>query len=363
MKFKLNENRIEKIITFVCGFCVVSVILLLMNLDYPFVGHDYRYFIPRLLDTDLHIRLNGLSVQWYTPSFGGGLPAYPNPQHLEYSLVQGLSFFINPWLAILLTTGIVSFIGYYYFFKFLTEILAVGWMSGTLGAMFFLGNGFYIEHMIAGHLGFQLFPLAAVILYLLLEMHNKYLYNAIAIALMIAMILYQGGFFIAVVISMSFGITLPMLYLYKPEIFDLKRTSRVVAWAIFLSACIAGSKIYATLSFMKYFPREIFDNYNVGLSQALIGIVAQLFGVMTLMPVFLITHTYSEFLSGSLSNITGAKYGIWEIDTGLSPVLLIILLVGLATLISQICRIRTVKFSRSQVYASHHIAGYSLGHD
>src|SRR6476619_2123806 len=98
----------KKIIPYVLGAGMTLIILLLINRDYPFAGHDYRYFISRLIDTNLHIQRNGLSIQWYTPSFGGGLPAFPNPQHLEYSIVQLFSFLINPWSAILLTTAGIS---------------------------------------------------------------------------------------------------------------------------------------------------------------------------------------------------------------------------------------------------------------
>src|SRR5215208_1909091 len=130
----------QRMIPHLLGVGITLIIVLLVNRDYPFVGHDYRYFIPRLLDTNLHIRLNGLSIQWYTPSFGGGLPAFPNPQHLEYSFVQWFSFFMGPWPAILLTTAAVSLIGYVYFYKFLNEKLELDWKSSALGAIFFLGN-------------------------------------------------------------------------------------------------------------------------------------------------------------------------------------------------------------------------------
>ena len=53
---------------------------------YPLVGSDYRLFIPRLIDSLLHYKVNGFSVQWYTPSFGGGLPAYPNPLQMQFSI-------------------------------------------------------------------------------------------------------------------------------------------------------------------------------------------------------------------------------------------------------------------------------------
>jgi hypothetical protein len=88
MKVKKNIDRVQDGIALACGGCVTLLIILIMNKDYPFVGPDYRYFIPRLIDTNLHMRINGPGIQWYTPSFGGGLPAFANPQNIEYSIVQ-----------------------------------------------------------------------------------------------------------------------------------------------------------------------------------------------------------------------------------------------------------------------------------
>ena len=93
---------------FASGGISILTTLTLIARDYPFIGHDYRYFIPRLIDTDLHLRLNGPWIQWYTPSFGSGIPAFPNPQHLQYSLVQALTYISNPWIAVLATTAIAD---------------------------------------------------------------------------------------------------------------------------------------------------------------------------------------------------------------------------------------------------------------
>ncbi|RPJ22807.1 MAG: hypothetical protein EHM33_22620, partial [Chloroflexi bacterium] len=104
METKRTSSRAQDLLALAWGGCIILIIILIMNRDYPWVGHDYAYFIPHMIDTDLHIYINGLTVQWYTPSFGGGLPAYPNPQHLEYSIVQLLSLWINPWAAVLVST-------------------------------------------------------------------------------------------------------------------------------------------------------------------------------------------------------------------------------------------------------------------
>src|SRR5262245_14567880 len=101
MNLKLKA---DSILPHLFGIGVILIIIAIINRDYPYVGHDYRFFIPRIIDTNLHTRLNGLSIQWYTPSFGGGLPAFANPQHMEYSVLQWLAYFMDLWTAILITT-------------------------------------------------------------------------------------------------------------------------------------------------------------------------------------------------------------------------------------------------------------------
>ncbi len=273
-----------RMIPYVFGVGITLIIILLVNRDYPFIGHDYRYFIPRLIDTNLHIRLNGLRIQWYTPSFGGGLPAFPNPQHIEYSFVQWVSFFMGPWPAILLITAAVSLIGYSFFYKFLNEKLELDWKSSTLGAIFFLGNGFYIEHLIVGQLGYQLFPLGAVLLYSLFDKKNNSFFNAIILAMVTSLILYQAGFYLIIILFLSFAVTLPIIYLYRPALLDLNHSIRT--FSLFLPLCVmlTAAKLYAVFALMSYFPRQIFDSYDVGIFQAFLGLIAQLLGVMVLSP-------------------------------------------------------------------------------
>jgi hypothetical protein len=341
----------KRIIPHLFGAGSTLIIILLINRDYPFVGHDYRYFIPRLIDTNLHIRLNGLSIQWYTPSFGGGLPAFPNPQHLEYSIVQLFSLFINPWSAILLTTAGISFLGYYFFYKFLNERLELDWKSSTLGAMFFLGNGFYIEHMIVGQLGYQLFPLGALLLYFLFNRENKPLINSMIIALVAAMIVYQAGFYLIIILSLSLGVALPIIYLYRPALIDSRRIVLTTLLSIFLCILLTSAKLHAVFALMSHFPRQIFDSYNVGIIQAVFGLIAQLFGVMVLAPLLILSGQNTDLLSGALSNITGAIYGIWEIDTGISPVLIAFLLAGLARFLVSLRESTKRRFEASYVRA------------
>jgi hypothetical protein len=304
-----------------------------------------------MIDTKLHILANGLTIQWYTPSFGGGLPAFPNPQHMEYSIAQLLSLGLDPWSAVLVSTAAISLVGYYFFYRFLKESLGLDWMSSTLGAMFFIGNGFYIEHLIAGQMGYQLLPLLGVILYSLTKRSRHFLYNSVIIAIIFSMMVHQSGFYLLVILLLSLSITLPILFLYKPQTINLRSPGWVIFFTFVFTLALTASKIYATIAFMRHYPREAFDVYNVGLLQAVSGVMAQLLGVMNLGPILSISQYNPEIITGVLSNLTGAKYGIWETDTGLSPLLVIILAKGLIDWIVSIRKNSAVKPNHLQLLA------------
>ena len=82
------------------------------NRTYPMIGHDYRLFMPYMIDSYLHQKINGLTVQWYTPSFAGGRPVYSSPEDFQFSLPQFLLWVVNPWIAILASLLIFSTIGF-----------------------------------------------------------------------------------------------------------------------------------------------------------------------------------------------------------------------------------------------------------
>lgn len=311
-----QPSRLAKTVPLFAGSLMTLLIVLLINRDFPNIGHDYRYFVSRMMDTNIHILLNGLSIQWYTPSFGGGLPAFPNPQNLEYSLVQWVSFFIGPWKAVLWSTAIISFTGYYYFYRLLDETLGLGWKTSTLGALFFLGNGFFIEHMIVGQLGYQLFPLSSIVLYILLDSRNRILPSSLVVAFLITATIHQAGFYLLVIFGISFIITFLILRLMRPALVDANRILRITVSGGSLALLMSASKIHAVFSLMQQFPRQVVDVFPVGLAQSFLGLVAQFFGVMTIAPIMIATGQDTDLLSGALSNITEQNTGsgkqIWR---------------------------------------------------
>src|SRR5690242_3708492 len=201
---------------------LLGIIVLIVGKYFPKVGHDYGFFIPRMLDTHLHHKLNGLSVQWYTANFGAGTPAYPNPQYIQYSLPQFLMFVVNPWTALMLsliTYAGIGFTGFYLFLRY-----EMGWINNAaaLGASFILANGFFVDHAIAGHVGFQGFPLLGAILFLIFNKRVNSLLAGLLIGFIVAMIVNQAGFIILIIFILSLLIVFPLIYLLRADLFQPK---------------------------------------------------------------------------------------------------------------------------------------------
>ncbi|HEX5840838.1 MAG TPA: hypothetical protein VFY26_23570 [Anaerolineales bacterium] len=314
---------------------LLGLIVFIVSRDLPKVGHDYGFFLPRLLDTHLHHRVDGLGIQWYTANFGAGTPAYPNPQYIQYSLPQFLLFVVNPWTALMLSLVAYSVIGYTGFYLFLREEMGLIASASALGASFILANGFFVEHALVGHVGFQHFPLLGAVLFLLFSKRLGFLPSGILIGLLCAAMVNQAGFINLILFGVSLLILLPLIYLLRPDTFRPKVPAALLAGG--LSAIMFSlSKVSAVLAFLRNFPRVIEDAYGQTYLQGLLGMVRQLTGFIFIAPNQLLTGQKMEDIAGFFQQGAGAQFGIWEMDIALSPGLLILLLLGLGYLVSRI---------------------------
>jgi hypothetical protein len=312
---------------------VIGVFIVwLLNREYPMIGHDYRLFMPYMIDSYLHQKINGLTIQWYTPSFAGGRPVFSNPQDLQFSLPQFLLWIVNPWIAIQASIIVFVAIGFIATYYFLKKIVGLGSFAAILGAVFFVANGFFFEHMAAGHVTFQAFPLFAVIMVILTHPRLPSWLGGLLLSLVFTILLYSGihnvPFFLLTAILLF-----PILYLIKPSLLNWKRIFAVTAWGGIATLLICGSKLSAVVYFMRFFPRLAQDNYTTNLFTGTVGMVHQLLGTMSLTPIYRALHlvlpsasTYQSVVDMAIS--TGTPYGYWELDASLSPALLLLLAGG-----------------------------------
>jgi hypothetical protein len=299
-----------------------------MGRIYPIIGHDFSYYMPRLIDTYLHYFINGLSIQWYTPSFGGGVPVYANMNSMQFSLVQLLTSFVNPWLAISSTTIIYMVVGFFASYFFFKNLIDLDWTASLLGTLLFVVNGFYIQHISAGHIGFLGFILLPAILYFLFRKTQSYLIEGILISIVLALIFYGAGTYILVIFIFSSLLLIPLVYIFRSQLFIWKlmglRSLVGISWTLGLIL----SKLWAAIAFIRLFPREIYSTLPISWLDGLSSIVGQLLGTMTLAPYYWLTQRNLVPFSQYFNVWIGKSSSLWEYDISISPVLWFLVALG-----------------------------------
>jgi hypothetical protein len=305
-----------------------------MTLKYPIVGRDYSQFLPWILDSYLHFRINGLSIQWYTPSFGGGQPAYPNPQNVQFSIWTALTALIQPFQAVVISAIISIVMGGIATYYLLRRVFNLHWTSSILGMVFLAANGFMMQRLAVGHITFHAFPMITFLLVLLLDPSIPKAIACLIFSLVVALLVQQGSFFLIVIFGLSFLIVLPLTYIYRPAVVSLKRIFFILTFGGGITLLISLSKFSAVYSFMRFFPRQIADRYETTIFNSILGVFMQLLGTMNLVPIFKLIGANPSLLPEYIIDFSMAKeYGWWEFDMSLSPVVFGILIVGVFGLI------------------------------
>jgi hypothetical protein len=300
-----------------------------LNLSFPLIGRDYLVTVPGMLDTKLFYRLNGLAIQWYTPSFGGGMPVYPDPNSAQFSLWVLLNVLFPVWKAVTISAAIyiaVGFLAGYYFFK---KVLGAAWIPSLLGTVFFSLNGFIMQRIAMGQLGYETFPLLPIFLILLCDSSISRKLAAMFFGLLITLLIHQAGYFILVVFCLSMSMTFPLIYIYNPKIIHWRSVFQVAFFGGLAALFMTASKLSAVYSFMRFFPRLVKDVSDLGTLSGLAGISYQLLGTMNLTPLFGVTGLGLNQIPQFMQAASGSVYGFWEFDMSLSPVVFGILIGGI----------------------------------
>lgn len=296
------------------------LVLRYINYRWPFVGHDFYYILPRLIDIQLHYLINGFSIQWYSPSLGGGLPSFPNPISTQFSLPQFLYMALDLWTSIQTTILLTSSIGIFFVYK-LIERWTEDRNSATLGALFYALNGFTLNHLMAGHLFYHLFYFAPLLLYVFsLDPVRPFLIIATT-AFVYALSLHSAG--VQVLVAVNLTLVLCALFFTRLGLRGRDGWIRLGSWGagVVLALLISAAKLNAALSFMRYFPRTIESTVAPSVGSGLQAIFYQLLGY----PFFSMFGWTANELAVEMNALSGSGFGLWEHDVHLPLPLFLIL--------------------------------------
>ncbi len=226
------------------------------------LGVDYGYFLPQLLDGEYWRHGNGLlSIPWFTPAFCGGLPRFPNPQSLDYSLPQLLAFLTDPLTAVRLTLLVFAGLGYWGFYLLQRRLFAFPRPTAVLGAALFLFNSLFSARMLIGHLTFHCFMLVPFVPLLLLSRAGSRWDAAARCVGAACALAYIASHAIAHVFLQTLLIALLTALLqgaFAPQRSDWRRAGLRSAVALPLGAVLCASKLSAMAFYLHHFPRTLY---------------------------------------------------------------------------------------------------------
>jgi hypothetical protein len=221
------------------------------------IGHDYGYFFPQLLTGYYWYHQNGpLAVPWFTPALGGGLPYYPNPASLYYSLPQLLALCVDPLAAVRANLMIFAALGFAGAYLMLRRALGLGPWSALTGAVLFLFNGYYPARMLVGHLAFHSIMLVPWIAWLLVRPLpaerplRRGLVDALAAGVLLAY-MFQSANFYGIPDAVGAALALALIAsLRRPgELGGLSAVPRLVGAGL-VALALSSSKLSAAAAFM-----------------------------------------------------------------------------------------------------------------
>ncbi len=285
----------------------------------PHVGFDFCYFLPRLIDVYLHQRTEGLwTIQWWTPSFGAGLPAFFNPQHTQFMLAQWLLHWLGPWQAAVAQAALFNAFGCAMLVWICARRMGYGLGASLLAGATFATSGFMWEHTLAGHMSFNVFPVVAIVPEALHRGVSTL--RAVAwLALGVAVMVYGAGYTVIITFGLTCLLLAGLLPWAWPECYRVSDVTRKLVFGAAAATATVAIKVSAALLFLSSFPRLVDSHYDGRGFLAVPSLLWQLFGRR----MFLGLALWFPFSGDELQPLLGHGE-----DVGYGLVTLLILLFG-----------------------------------
>ena len=322
----------------------------LLNSHYPYIASDMYYYLTRLIDTYIHMNINGVfSVQWWTPTFGGGIPAFPNPLHLQFSITPYLMFFFSPWVSCQITYMLMASLGYFLIYNYITKHTDWGLFSAVCTASIFTTNGYFLNHILIGHLNYSSFTIIAIVPFLISSSWSIKK-CVIVVTTSITYLIYSAGFPTIFLFYISLGQLFFFLPIIKKESFPFKRVIKLLFFSHIIIFGLVSSKFTAVTLHMEVFPRMLeFFSWQPYYQVLLTSIFAQLFSWRILMPFESILPIPADSI---LFWLIGSKYEFWENDVSLSPVVFVVISLYIIVKYSKIRRFVSAPINRIGLLAT-----------
>jgi hypothetical protein len=225
------------------------------------LGHDYSYFLPELVNGYYWYLGNGwFTVPWFTPAQCGGIPFYPNPESLYYSIPQLLTNISGPLSAVRGTFATFAALSVGGSYLLLRRGFGLSAAAAIFGACVVLFNGYFVHRMLIGHLGFHSTTLTPLIAYLMLrplpsqrtDRHWRIGLDSVLAGMCVAYMIQSGNTNLLVIGATLFALGMLRVLCGGPFLPFLQRLVGGLALAVVLCA----SKLVSAFAFLGSFPRS-----------------------------------------------------------------------------------------------------------
>ena len=251
----------DKRLIIVLGLSVL-MLAMLARLLITLNGHDYSYFLPRMLDNHLFYAANGLQIKEYTASFCAGIFEFANPQSMALSLPQLLSGLVGLELGIHLTYVIAaaaSGLGLYGCARYAGMNRMPAAVAGLLMGL----GGFLLTRFVVGHLAFFNIGFAPLIAMLLLggvrhldgrRIAQAAIYGGLA-SLLATSVVYGGAGVMLLQIT-----AMVMLLVLVCGVFNVRWPAWLTFYGLvsFAAFMMSGPKLEAMLAVTANLPRDFY---------------------------------------------------------------------------------------------------------
>jgi hypothetical protein len=316
----MKKNHIISVLSLLT---IILVVLSLIFMQFPFMGHDYYYYIG--LSHDYHFAWKNFGVFniLFTPQRCSGVPVWSNPISMNFSLFHGLSIFLKDINVIVAYCSIVLTASYFGTKKFLSLFkLSEPW--NTYVTIAWCLQGYITARAIVGHISFINIGLWPFYVYLLIKKNDstkKNLLTLILFAFANTHEFYIANIYLFVMFHIAFIIFLMIAQLNRLEI-DYKWILKRFFMSSILTSFLILPKVLAGMQLIRNFQRNS-SFFHVDLIDSLNYIMMNL---VTPLPL-------------DYQKMTGWGIGNWESVSYIFPFLLPVLLCKAALELKKYSRI------------------------
>jgi hypothetical protein len=242
------------------------------------LGHDWSYFLPRLLAGEYHAAVSSIwDAPWFTPAFGAGLPLAAHPASVWHSFPQWCAWFVGPLAAAQATLLACTLVAYTGMYLYARDVLRVTPWVAAAAALVLALEAFVPARLVVGHLGFHSQALGPLLAWCLLR-PGRSLACTLGATLLATYIVLSGNVYGAPAIALWIAGAAAVAVWRGADwrVFVVRAVTALV-----LSLLLCAEKLYLAFAFVEHAPR---DHYGLPLTETLLTNGALLAHVLVIGP-------------------------------------------------------------------------------